>query len=301
MRLRRDAGVRGARPNKLFTLTRRGAHSPATPPHPPPPSAGVSSQLAEVVKSAQAQANQGKKLLDAIKKEGEEEMRRDKKSARIQAYTAQYTRLCKVYVDAMKEHQRAKEALRKTQVDGVVRQGMSLPQNENKSEAEVRREVERLVARSAARRATPEERERFGQMAREFEKSARSNDEVAFMRIDREFNDLTVVAAHNEFAAGAMDLVHSLSRRFWYIHYKQAADMPRAAKLHADVARGIAAQDEEAAAKEAATSDVAAELAVPVVALLALGSRSGASRGESVAASHRTISTTRASEQSMRT
>ena len=112
---------------------------------------------------------------------------------------------------------------------------------------EVRREVERLVARSAARRATPEERGRFGQMAREFEKSARSNDEVAFMRIDREFNDLTVVAARNEFAAGAMDLVHSLSRRFWYIHYKQAADMPRAAKLHADVARGIAAQDEEAA------------------------------------------------------
>ena len=112
---------------------------------------------------------------------------------------------------------------------------------------EVRREVERLVARSAARRATPEERDRFARMAREFEKSARSNDEVAFMRVDREFNDLTVVAARNEFAAGAMDLVHSLSRRFWYIHYKQAADMPRAAKLHADVARGIAAQDEEAA------------------------------------------------------
>ena len=115
------------------------------PPHPfPPPlkTAGVSSQLAEVVKAAQAQANQGKKLLDAIKKEGEDEMRRNKKSARIQPYTAQYTRLCKVYVDAMKEHQRAKEALRKTQVDGVVRQGMALPQNENKSEAEVRREVE---------------------------------------------------------------------------------------------------------------------------------------------------------------
>ncbi len=112
---------------------------------------------------------------------------------------------------------------------------------------EVRREVERLVARSAARRATPEERERFADMARAFEKSAKGNDEVAFMRVDREFNDLTVVAARNEFAAGAMDLVHSLSRRFWYIHYKQAADMPRAAKLHADVARGIAAQDEEAA------------------------------------------------------
>jgi DNA-binding GntR family transcriptional regulator len=113
---------------------------------------------------------------------------------------------------------------------------------------EVRREVERLVARSAARRATPEERERFARIARLFEKSAKDNDEVSFMRTDREYNELTVVAARNEFASGAMTLMHSLSRRFWYIHYKQAADMPRAAKLHADVARGIAARDEKAAA-----------------------------------------------------
>ena len=113
---------------------------------------------------------------------------------------------------------------------------------------EVRREVERLVARSAARRATAEERERFLAMARSFEKSARSNDEVTFMRVDREYNELSVVVARNEFAAGAMTLMHSLSRRFWYIHYRQAADMPRAAKLHADVARAIAGQDEKGAA-----------------------------------------------------
>jgi len=113
---------------------------------------------------------------------------------------------------------------------------------------ELRREVERLVARSAARRASPAERARFLEIARSFEKSAKSNDAVGFMRIDREFNDLTVVTARNEFAAGAMSLVHSLSRRFWYIHYQQAADMPRAAKLHADVARGIARSDEKAAA-----------------------------------------------------
>lgn len=113
---------------------------------------------------------------------------------------------------------------------------------------ELRREVERLVARSAARRGTPEEHRRFLEIARSFEKSAKNNDEVTFMRVDREFNELSVVAARNEFAAGAMSLVHSLSRRFWYIHYKQAADMPHAAKLHADVARGIAQADEEAAA-----------------------------------------------------
>jgi DNA-binding GntR family transcriptional regulator len=114
---------------------------------------------------------------------------------------------------------------------------------------EVRRELERLVARSAARRATAAERERFGELARLFEKSARVNDDLTFMRTDREFNTLCSAASHNEFAAGAMGLMHSLSRRFWYIHYKQAADMPLTAKLHADIARAIAGADEERAAR----------------------------------------------------
>ena len=114
---------------------------------------------------------------------------------------------------------------------------------------EARREVERLVAKSAARRATPEEREQFLELARRFEKSAKTNDDVSFMRVDREFNELSVAAARNEFAAGAMSLMHSLSRRFWYIHYKQAADMPLTAKLHADIARSIGAGDEAAAGK----------------------------------------------------
>ena len=114
---------------------------------------------------------------------------------------------------------------------------------------EVRREVERLITRSAARRATLEERGRFRELARLFEKSAKVNDDVTFMRTDREFNELCLAATRNEFAAGAMSLMHSLSRRFWYIHYKQAADMPLTAKLHADIARAIADGDEERAAK----------------------------------------------------
>jgi DNA-binding GntR family transcriptional regulator len=113
---------------------------------------------------------------------------------------------------------------------------------------EVRRELERLIARSAARRATDEERREFEQVAARFQQSARVNDDVAFMRTDREFNSLCSAASHNEFAAGAMSLMHSLSRRFWYIHYKRAADMPLTAKLHANIARAIARGDEEAAA-----------------------------------------------------
>ena len=114
---------------------------------------------------------------------------------------------------------------------------------------EARRELERLIARSAARRATDAEREEFRALVRNFEKSAKANDDMAFMRTDREFNTLCSAASHNEFAAGAMSLMHSLSRRFWYIHYKQAADMPATAKLHGDIARAIADGDEERAAK----------------------------------------------------
>ena len=114
---------------------------------------------------------------------------------------------------------------------------------------EVRRELERLIARSAARRATDEERARLKELAERFEKSAKVNDDLTFMRTDREFNTLCSTASHNEFAALAMGLMHSLSRRFWYIHYKQAADMPLTAKLHADIARAIAAGDEARAAK----------------------------------------------------
>ena len=116
---------------------------------------------------------------------------------------------------------------------------------------EVRRELERLIARSAARRATDGERARLVELADRFERSAKVNDDVTFMRTDREFNTLCSTAAHNEFAAGAMSLMHSLSRRFWYIHYKQAADMPLTAKLHADIARAIAAGDPQRAARAA--------------------------------------------------
>ena len=114
---------------------------------------------------------------------------------------------------------------------------------------EVRREIERLIARSAARRATDEERAQMKSLAERFEASARVNDDVAFLCTDREFNTLCSTASHNEFAALAMGLMHSLSRRFWYIHYKQAADMPLTAKLHANIARAIAAGDEDRAAK----------------------------------------------------
>jgi DNA-binding GntR family transcriptional regulator len=112
---------------------------------------------------------------------------------------------------------------------------------------EVRRELERLLARSAAKRATEAERKRFAEIADEMQAAAAKGDDIAFMRLDREFNRLTSLASHNDFAETAMAPLHAVSRRFYYIHYQQVADLEITAKQHADVARAIAAGDRDAA------------------------------------------------------
>jgi DNA-binding GntR family transcriptional regulator len=114
---------------------------------------------------------------------------------------------------------------------------------------EARREVERMVVRCAARRATGEERTRFTELAKEFHATARTRDPARFMRADKAFNDLSLAAARNEFAAGAMGLMHGLSRRFWFLHHRQADDTEMMAKLHGNLARAIATADEAAAAQ----------------------------------------------------
>ncbi len=112
---------------------------------------------------------------------------------------------------------------------------------------ETRREVERLVARSAARRASEAENKRFAVLAKEFAAAARTGDQIRFMRADKEFNDLSLRACRNEFAAGAMGLMHGLSRRFWFMHHRQADDTDVMATLHGNLARAIAERDEGAA------------------------------------------------------
>ncbi len=114
---------------------------------------------------------------------------------------------------------------------------------------EVRREVERLVVRSAARRSSTTEYAQFAALAALFESSGADNDDVEFMRADRNFNDLCLQAARNDFASGAMSLMNGLSRRFWYQHYKQAADLPQTARLHAAIADAIASADADGAAR----------------------------------------------------
>jgi DNA-binding GntR family transcriptional regulator len=114
---------------------------------------------------------------------------------------------------------------------------------------EVRREIERLLSRAGAERANQQQRDQFTEIAQGMDRAAKSNDDIVFMRLDRELNRLMIEAAHNDYAARSMKLLQGLSRRFWYTHYRDAADLPLCARLHANQARAIAQGNGEAAAR----------------------------------------------------
>jgi len=112
---------------------------------------------------------------------------------------------------------------------------------------EVRRELERLLARAAARRATEEQRARFREIGTGMVKAAEMGDDTGALRYDQEFNQLMFDAARNEFAMSAMALMQGLSRRFWVMHQKNLADIRQLAHLHAAVAEAIVRGDRDGA------------------------------------------------------
>jgi DNA-binding GntR family transcriptional regulator len=152
-----------------------------------------------------------------------------------------------------------REALQRLAIEGLVvvlpRKAIIVTDTDPRKQLlvlEVRRELERLLARCGAERASAEERARFQALADGMDAAAQSNDDIAFMRLDREMNALLAEASHNEYATRSVRFLNGHSRRFWYLHYKEAADLPKCARLHADEARAIAKGN---AARAMAASD----------------------------------------------
>ena len=113
---------------------------------------------------------------------------------------------------------------------------------------ETRRELERLIARTAARRATPSEREAITALAERIERTADDPDPRAFLRIDAELKALSARAARNDIAAAAIVPLHAVSRRFWFYHHEAFPAGRTARTRHVALARAIASGDEAAAA-----------------------------------------------------
>ncbi len=112
---------------------------------------------------------------------------------------------------------------------------------------EVRRGLERVLARRAARQADELACEQFRELQERFERAAVEDSEKIFIPTDRDFNRLLADTADNIYASDAIAPIQAQTRRFWYLYFKRFGDLPRVARLHADLAAAVARNDEDEA------------------------------------------------------
>ncbi|MDE2599328.1 MAG: GntR family transcriptional regulator [Rhodocyclaceae bacterium] len=109
---------------------------------------------------------------------------------------------------------------------------------------EVRRELEKMLAGRAARLVSPEEKQRFTEIAADFRAAGAAGDPEQFIPTDHEFNDMVAVCAHNKYALFAMSPIQAQTRRFWFLYFSRFGDLAQVCELHARMADAIAAGDE---------------------------------------------------------
>ena len=112
---------------------------------------------------------------------------------------------------------------------------------------EVRRAVETLVVRNAARRSEDHERAAFADCAAAFSKILSSADDDAFARVDMRFNLLLFSACKNPYAARSLQSMSGLFRRFSFQKMRSERNRAESVRRHQRLAAAIADGDADAA------------------------------------------------------
>ena len=115
---------------------------------------------------------------------------------------------------------------------------------------ETRRPLDELIAKSATRRSTDEQKQKLIEMAEEMEKAVKESDVQEYLRLDYAFDELLDQASRNKFTTRALDPLHIHCRRFW-VAYKRYDNMDQAAILHEKLMRAVATGNEEMSGKAA--------------------------------------------------
>lgn len=115
---------------------------------------------------------------------------------------------------------------------------------------EVRRLLEGLMVRRAAKYATKDERKQFLEIAKKFKEVTENGDPDASVQVDNEFNLLVAESSRNPFAASGMMPLHALARRQYYYQYdKDEKIIDQINDDHVNLMHAIAAGEEDNAAK----------------------------------------------------
>ena len=148
-----------------------------------------------------------------------------------------------------------REALQRLAGDRLVvalpRRGMMVTEinaSEYLSLLDTRGVLDRLIAEQAAKRATPDERARLRQNGEAMILAAASEDQQAFMRADRECDEILERACRNPYAYQAASSLHAHCRRFWSVHQHHGI-LKWSAELHTNIMNAVADGDIQEAGK----------------------------------------------------
>jgi len=112
---------------------------------------------------------------------------------------------------------------------------------------ETRRELERLIAARAARRASAGEKRTLAAMAQALVGAGKAGDVVELLRQYFVAKSFMARCAGNRFSEQAIAPLYTLSRRFYFMHHQELDNLREVAQMHADLLRAVATGDEGAA------------------------------------------------------
>ena len=113
---------------------------------------------------------------------------------------------------------------------------------------ETRRELERLIATRAARRAGAGDKQALSSMAQALLAAGEAGDVVEMLRQYFAAKRFMARCAGNRFSEQAIAPLYILSRRFYFSHHQELDNLVEVARLHAELLRAIASGDEHEAA-----------------------------------------------------
>ncbi|WP_295759883.1 GntR family transcriptional regulator [Undibacterium sp.] len=150
-----------------------------------------------------------------------------------------------------------REALMRMSSNGLIiqlpRRGLiisDIEAAEHMTLIETRRVIERLIASSAARRATPQHRKDIVTCADKMMVAAKLGDLAQYMAADQALDHVIHEACRNPSAVAAVIPLIIKCRRFWYA-FQHEGDIEEGARCHMLLAKGIAKGNEEQAVKAA--------------------------------------------------
>jgi DNA-binding GntR family transcriptional regulator len=112
---------------------------------------------------------------------------------------------------------------------------------------EVRKTLEGMCVRFAARRVTPEQVEGMEKLLRDFDRVFRQGDNKALLAADRQFHQMLYEASGNRFLARALDDMYTLIYRLSYFALDRMGSVRSNVEEHRDILEAVKGRDEQLA------------------------------------------------------